>query len=132
MAHDEYVAVFKSDGSPDQCQHLGRYGLTPLAPYDAAAVRVLTLAKQLRSDQEAARCIPPHTLVQRVQRVLRRLGWTGWRAASWHRWRQVLANGRTGSCGMYEADGFSVSDPVASLDAQRHIVWIYMGPPRPY
>jgi hypothetical protein len=137
LPHDSYVVVVRANGSPTECQHLdGGMGLRPLPgqPYDRAGLRVLKLATRLRAVQDAQRCIAPQALARRARRVLRRLGWFNWRAAiePGRRGHLFLADHRTGSCGVYAADGASFSDPVASLDQENHTVWIFKGPPRPY
>jgi hypothetical protein len=122
-----FVAVFKANGSSRQCQNLG---LSPLqtAPYVATALRVRTLVRHLAAAGDNGRCTPPRTLLYRVQRVLRSFGWSGWRAEV-----DPLVS-RPGPCGLFEATGRARSDPAASLDAKRQIVWIvtYRSLPDPH
>jgi hypothetical protein len=120
-----FVAVFKANGSSKQCQSLG---LSPLqtAPYVPAALRVRALVRHLAVAGDNGNCTPPHTLLHRVQQVLRSLGWSGWRAEL----DPLLS--RPGSCGLFEATGRARSDPAASLDGKRQIVWIVTYPSLPH
>lgn len=126
-----HVAVFEASGSSNQCQSQ-RMSPLPTAAYGTAGLRMQRLVSRLRAVARG-RCIPPQTLVRRVQDVLLQLGWAGWHAAIPARHsHQVLGDGQGGSCGMYQGDGRSISDPIASVDAGRHTVWVVSGPPRPY
>jgi hypothetical protein len=58
-----------------------RLGLRPLPEgYDAANAKVARLRRALDAIVRSADCIPPARLAQRLQRVLDREGWRGWRA----------------------------------------------------
>ena len=116
-----YVAVFKATGSSAQCRAAGMSALQAGA-YASAQGSVDRLVRALTALGASRRCLDPGSLIAEVQRVLDRLGWTGWRAA------REQQPGRAGSCGLFVATGSSFSDPTASLDAAHRTVWIAVGP----
>jgi hypothetical protein len=80
------VACVRSDlakvvviaGSQGACE---RHRLDPLpGAYDPAREKVAKLERDLRAIEASAACIPPKVLARRVQALLDRSGWTGWRA----------------------------------------------------
>src|SRR5437764_10348947 len=72
----ELVSVFYASGR-NQCRKLG---LEPLpASYAPAQARVLELGRALVRLQASAFCVPAATFATGAQRVLQRLGWSGWR-----------------------------------------------------
>jgi hypothetical protein len=116
-----FVAVFKATGAANQC---GAQGMSPLAArsYAVAQSSVDHLVQALTDLGANRACIAPSLLVRDVQGVLDRLGWSGWRAKL-----QTQPSG-SGSCGLFLGTGSSFSDPTASLDASKHVVWITAGP----
>ena len=105
----EDVAVFP--GPPETCAQLG---LKPLPDgFDQARERVARLRADVDAITRSADCIPKADLARRVQAVLQRSGWRGWRA--------VVDRGQ-GPCGV-------VGLPV-DVRAGRREVAIFGGPPR--
>jgi hypothetical protein len=116
-----YVAVFVSNGAADQCQAEQMLPL-PARSYAAAQVSVDRVVRALTSLGASRRCIAPQVLVGDVGRVLDRFGWSDWHA------QLQKQRGGSGECGLFLATGNSFSDPTASLDASRRVVWISAGP----
>jgi len=105
----EHIAVFPGRGP---CED---HGLRPLpAEFAVASERVARLARDVRAVESRGDCIAPAELVRRVQAVLDRTGWDGWRV--------VLAGGE-GRCG--RIDGLS-----GALDPNRRVIVARRGPPR--
>jgi hypothetical protein len=73
---DGIVAVVRQRGS----RTCAREGLSALPPgYGAAHQRVAELERDILAIQTSADCIAPARLARRVQALLDRSGWTGWR-----------------------------------------------------
>jgi hypothetical protein len=116
-----YVAVFVSNRAADQCQ-AEQMSPLPARSYAAAQVSVDRVVRALTSLGASRRCIAPQVLVGDVKRVLDRSGWSNWQA------ELQAQGGGSGGCGLFLATGSSFSDPTASLDASRRVVWISAGP----
>jgi len=92
-------AVVVLPGRPGTC---ARLGFEPLPPeYETARARVLALERELEALEATADCVPLDEFADRAQRVLDRLGWTGWRAKV----RDDLGRGPCGSALGYNGDG---------------------------
>ena len=103
--------VFVFPGPPETCERLG---LKPLpAGYDAARLKVARLRAAVDRVIRRADCIPPAELARRLQRILDRHGWRGWRA---------VVGGPKGPCGW-------VGVPIG-MRAERRELGVYGGPPR--
>ncbi|MDQ3740726.1 MAG: hypothetical protein M3389_07255 [Actinomycetota bacterium] len=103
------VAVF-----PGPAQMCDRLGLKPLPRgYAAATEKLERLRRDVTALARGEECVPPHVLARRIQRMLDRSGWRGWRA--------VVEQGQ-GPCG-------TVGPPV-TVRADRPEVLILPGPPR--
>jgi hypothetical protein len=75
----EVAKVVVIAGRPGDCE---RHGLDPLpGAYDPARDKVAKLQGELEAIEGSARCIPPEQLARRVQALLERSGWAGWRAS---------------------------------------------------
>jgi hypothetical protein len=110
----EHVAVLP--GGPRLC---GRLGLEPLPPeYASARARVLDLERELAALERSADCVPLDELAGRAQRVLDRLGWTGWRVEV----RNDLGRGPCGSALGYNGDGSRSIEGSMLADERRLIV----------
>ena len=110
VREEGFVTVFP--GPPDTC---ARLGLKPLPEgYDAARRKVARLRDAVARIARSADCIPPANLAGRLQRVLEREGWRGWRA--------VVARGR-GPCGHTDDIG-------SALDERRRLLRIRRGEAR--
>ncbi len=120
-AGTHFVAVFERTRSGGQCRRLD---MAPLqsARYAAGERTLDALVSALSKLGAGRNCVPVGILTAEVEGVLRRLGWTGWRA------RLQAVPRSAGRCGLFEGTGSSFSDPTASIDSQRHIVWIVNGP----
>lgn len=116
-----YIAVFEAaKDADDQCRRLGMSQFQA-APYAAAQSTVDGLVAALGRLHPSAGCVPVRTLRSEVQAVLVRLGWSGWHAEQ----QRTPSPGR---CGLFEGTGASFSDPTASIDAGRRVVWVVAGP----
>ncbi len=110
----EHVAVLP--GGPRLCERLG---LEPLpAEYARARAQVLELERALAMLEASADCIPVHDFEERAQRVLDRLGWTGWRVEV----RDDLGRGPCGSALAMGGDGSRSIDGSLAQDAHHLIV----------
>jgi hypothetical protein len=116
-----YVAVFVSNRAADQCQAEHMSPL-PARSYAAAQISVDRLVRALTLLGASRRCIAPRVLVRDVERALDRSGWSDWHA------QLEKQGGVSGECGLFLATGGSFSDPTASLDTPRRVVWISAGP----
>jgi hypothetical protein len=112
------IVVFP-DGAPNACQ---RAGLKPPPPqYDAERARVRDLTRALIAIESSATCIAPRELAARVQTLLQKSGWNGWRP--WLR----LDLGR-GPCGTVSETGAYGSRSIGGLDATGRRVMVFAGP----
>jgi len=110
----EHVAVLP--GGPRLC---GRLGLEPLPPeYASARARVLALERELAAIEDSADCVPLDEFAGRAQRVLDRLGWTGWRVKV----RDDLGSGPCGSALGYNGDGSRSIEGTMLADERRLVV----------
>jgi hypothetical protein len=116
-----YVAVFVSNRAADQCQ-AEQMSPLPARSYAAVQVSVDRVVRALTLLGASRRCIAPTVLVGDVGRVLDRFGWRDWHA------QLQKQGGEAGECGTFLATGTSFSDPTASLDSSRRVVWISAGP----
>jgi hypothetical protein len=117
------VVVLASDGDVRQCS---ADGMLPFAggSYAVAQSSVDALVGGLTALGANRACVPTQSLIAQVDGVLARLGWRGWRAQ-----RQTLGGqSSSGACGLFLGTGASFSDPTASLDPQRQVVWVTSGP----
>jgi hypothetical protein len=99
-----------------------REGLRALPPqYTAERARARALEHALLALEARADCIPPRTLATRVQTLLRRSGWTGWRP-----WLRLdITHGPCGRVSEYGGDGErSVG---ASLAGEQGRVMVFAG-----
>jgi hypothetical protein len=110
----EHVAVLP--GGPRLCERLG---LEPLpAEYASARARVLELERALATVEASADCVPVRVFAARAQRVLDRLGWTGWRVDV----REDLGRGPCGSALAMNGDGSRSIEGALSQEAHHLIV----------
>jgi hypothetical protein len=120
-ANKDAVAVFPGSGA-DVCRRLG---LDPLpAGYGAARARVGQLQSGIRALEGAADCVAPSELASRVQALLDRSGWTGWRTQL----RPDLGQGPCGSVSGLGGDGRR--SIAGALDATQHVVLVSSAPYR--
>jgi hypothetical protein len=113
--------VFAADAQPaDQCSRLG---FRPLPHgYAPAASSVATLDREIVAAWRSRDCIAPAALAQRIDAVLARLGWTGWRA-------QLQPNALGAEpCGNVGFDGNGQPDPSGALNAAARTVTVFSGP----
>jgi hypothetical protein len=116
----EHVAVLP--GGPRLC---GKLGLEPLPPeYASARARVLALERELAGLEASADCVPLDEFAVRAQRVLDRLGWTGWRVLV----RDDLGNGPCGSALGYNGDGSRSIE--GTMIAEERYLTVLPGPRR--
>jgi hypothetical protein len=117
------VVVLASDGDPRQCS---ADGMLPLAgtSYAVAQSSVDALVGGLTALGANRACVPTQSLIAQVDGVLERLGWRGWRAQL----QTLGGQSSSGACGLFLGTGASFSDPTASLDPQRQVVWVTGGP----
>jgi hypothetical protein len=108
------VAVFP--GGPGTCERLG---LEPLPPeYDAARAKVLAFADAVRAIETSEECVPPRELARRVQALLDRSGWTGWKT-----WLRLdLDRGPCGSVTGVGGDGSRTIEGALDTEGRRVIV----------
>jgi hypothetical protein len=113
----ETVAVFP--GRAGTCEKLG---LRPLpAQYATARAKVNAFARDVMA-LERSGCIPPREFAGRVQDLLNRSGWTGWRT-----WLRLDV--RDGPCGKVSGQGGDGRRTIeGSLDTEGHRV-IVVGEP---
>ena len=108
------VAVFP--GRPGTCERLG---LEPLPPeYDAARAKVLAFGRAVRAIETSEACIPPRELERRVQALLDRSGWTGWKT-----WLRLdLDSGPCGAVTGVGGDGSRTIEGALDTDGRRVMV----------
>jgi hypothetical protein len=118
---DGSVAVLRRRG-PSTC---ARAGLGPLpAGYGAARAKVAELERDVLAIQNSADCIPPGRLARRVQALLDRSGWTGWRTT-------LRLDVYEGPCGaVLKRGGTPRLTLSGSLDTEARRVMVFGGPPR--
>jgi hypothetical protein len=114
----ETVAVFP--GRAGTCEKLG---LRPLpAQYATARAKVNAFARDVMA-LERSGCIPPREFAGRVQDLLNRSGWTGWRT-----WLRLDV--RDGPCGKVSGQGGDGRRTIeGSLDTEGHRVIVVGEPP---
>ncbi|MEA2330441.1 MAG: hypothetical protein QOH58_579 [Thermoleophilaceae bacterium] len=119
-AQEAAIAVIPGRG-PAAC---GRAGLEPMpAGYGVARAKVARLTRDVAALEAAADCIPPRTLARRTQALLRRTGWSGWRA--------VARPGGGGPCGRILQPGGSPDLSLAGgLGVADRELSVMGGPPR--
>jgi hypothetical protein len=119
-AREAMVAVIPGRG-PRACE---RAGLAPLpVNFDRSQAKVARLQRDVTTLEAAGNCIPAAELARRADALLRRSGWTGWRAA--------VAPGSEGPCGHILTHGGSTEMTLdGAMDADRHELRVYHGPPR--
>lgn len=122
VACDSDSGVFVLPGvGPEACRSAGLAELP--AGYRQAEARVERLVRDVAAVEEAFDCLPPAELAERLQRVLRETGWTGWSA-------QVSDFGE-GPCGWARRRGGDARltlSPV--LNAEARVLIVGSGPPR--
>jgi hypothetical protein len=114
------VAVIPGQG-PRACE---RAGLAPLpVSFDRSQAKVARLERDVTTLEAAADCIPAGELARQADALLRRSGWTRWRAA--------VASGSEGPCGHILTHGGSTAMTLSgAMDADRHELLVHHGPPR--
>lgn len=107
------VAVLPRGGRPN----CAAFGLAPLPDsYEAARVHVADFERAVEALQRRAGCVPPRRFARRVQALLDRQGWTGWRA---------VAGGGGGPCGRVSVDQAARLGSIASnVDPRRRTVTV--------
>lgn len=111
---DEGVHVFP--GGPGMCEKLGMEPL-PLE-YTAARRRVNAFARDVMALEKRTDCLPPRELARRVDALLERSGWTGWRT-----WLRLDVE--DGPCGAVSDQGGNGRRTIeGSLDADGHRVMV--------
>jgi hypothetical protein len=117
---DRGIVVITGVGR-DAC---GNAGLASLpAGYQAAEARVARLVRDVAALEEASDCIAPRELARRVEALLERTGWTGWRT--------VVTPGDGGPCGWVRRRGGDSSltlTPV--MNGETRELSVTGGPPR--
>lgn len=115
------VLVFRRSGAR-QCRRLG---FAPLpAGYGADRAKVQRLQRAIFALEGRADCTSPALLAQRVDALLRRTGWTGWRAA-------VRLRPANGPCGTVSQLGGGLDRSIAGrLDAIHRLVLVVSAPHR--
>jgi hypothetical protein len=109
-------AVLVFPGRPGTCERLG---LEPLpAEYEAARERVVDLGRRVAALERSADCIPPRELAARLDALLRRSGWSGWRADL----RLDLDHGPCGWIAMPGGDGTTQIEGALDHESRRVIV----------
>jgi len=109
-------AVYVFPGEPGIC---GRLGLEPLPrAYTAARLRVGAFARDVMALERSAGCLPPHEFARRVQVLLERSGWTGWR--TWL--RPDLYEGPCGVVTMPDGDGSRSVEGALDSEGRRVMV----------
>jgi hypothetical protein len=94
------------------------------ASYRAARVRFLALQRNVRALERSAGCLPPAAMAQRVDALLARTGWAGWRA-------QVRYDMSKGPCGwVSQPNGAGRLGITGMLDTDGLRVYVVPGPPR--
>ncbi|MET0510617.1 MAG: hypothetical protein ABW135_02895 [Thermoleophilaceae bacterium] len=91
--------------------------------YDPARAKLTRLVRDIAAVEAAADCVAPDEMVERVQAVLDRTGWAGWRA--------VLRPGGDGPCGRVRRRG-GLPDLLLSpfMDTAARELSVAAGPPR--
>jgi hypothetical protein len=119
-AREAMVVVIPGQG-PRACE---RAGLAPLpVNFDRAQAKVARLRRDVTTIEATADCIPAAELARSADALLRRSGWTGWRA--------VVTPEREGPCGHILTHGGSTEMTLSgAMDADRHELLVYNGPPR--
>jgi hypothetical protein len=117
-AAPEHVAVLP--GGPEVCRQAG---LEPLPDtYVPARSRVTALAHEIEVVERSSDCLPPAKVAERVQALLDRSGWTGWKA-------DVRSDVSQGPCGMVNQQGgdgrWSIE---GSLNADENVIYVFPGP----
>jgi hypothetical protein len=109
------VTVFPGSGA-DACR---RAGFTPLPRgYSAAHARVRALSHAIRSIEASSDCIPLHRMAARVQALLRRSGWDGWRV-----WLRDDFPGPCGAVSGLQGDGSRSIAGSLDYDGRRVMVF---------
>jgi hypothetical protein len=109
-------AVLVFPGGPGTCERLG---FEPLpAEYASARARVLALQRELATLERTADCEPLDAFAEKAQRLLERLGWTGWRVEV----RDDLGEGPCGSALAMNGDGSRSIEGSLLHDERRLIV----------
>jgi hypothetical protein len=100
-----------------------RLGLEPLpAGYASARERMVALSSGVRALESSAGCIAPEELARRVQALLDRSGWAGWRT-----WMRLdVEDGPCGYVAGLNGDGSRSIEP--SLDVEGRRVMVFGGP----
>jgi hypothetical protein len=117
-AASDHVAVLP--GGPGVCRRAG-LALLPDA-YGSFRTRVRALEREIEAIEASATCLPPSELAGRVQALLDRSGWSGWRTEV----RSDVSDGPCGSVTTPGGDGSRTLD--ASLNADRRVVYVFGGP----
>ena len=117
---DGAVVVLPGTGR-GACRRAGVAAL-PLG-YDPARAKLTRLVRDIAAVEAAADCVAPDEMVERVQAVLERTGWAGWRA--------VLRPGGGGPCGRVRRRG-GLPDLLLSpfMDTAARELSVAAGPPR--
>lgn len=112
------VVVFPGNGE----RACDRAGLRPLRPqYSTEHARVEALERALFALEDSADCIAPREFASRVQTILKRTGWAGWRP-----WLRLDIT--SGPCGLVSSyGGNSVRTIGGHLDARQLRVMIFAG-----
>jgi hypothetical protein len=103
--------------SPATCERLGLAALP--ADYEAARKRVRALARDIRALEAEAGCVPPEEMASRVQALLDRSGWAGWR--TWL--RTDVSDGPCGSVAALNGDGSTSIEPSIDVNGRRVMVF---------
>ena len=114
-AAPEHVAVLP--GGRGIC---ARAGLEPLpVDYAESRQRVNELARGIATIEASAECIAPQTLARRVQVLLGRLGWTGWRTEI----REDVSQGPCAAVSSLGGDGTRSIE--GALNVDDHVVYVF-------
>ena len=115
-----HVAVLP--GGPEVCEQVG---LAPLpADYAPARTKVVAFAREVGAIEASADCIPPRRLAQRVQALLDRSGWAGWRTTV----REDVSDGPCGTVTGLGGDGNRTIEGALSTGTRQ--VFVFAGPTR--
>ena len=101
------------------CERVGLPPLTAAAGYTPARAKVNAFARDVMALETSADCIPPREFERRVQALLDRSGWTGWRT-----WLRLDVS--DGPCGTVSSMGGTPERTIeGALDADGRRVMVF-------
>jgi hypothetical protein len=97
--------------------------------YAAAQAAIRQRGRELTSLQASAYCVAPATFVAKAQRILDRLGWSGWRVRTTTTAREQADVIGAGDCALLPVGDNGQPDVRAALDPDHHLLSFDLGPP---